>query len=354
MSLFISIIIPAFNAAHTIGFTLDSILAQTNANWEVIVVNDGSKDETVEIVKRYIKRDHRIVLISQSNQGTAAARNAGIETAQFEWIHLIDADDWVSTVFLERMINVLETNPMLDAVHCGWNLVAPDETLMGEKFAVADPDLFPSFVRTCAFVVHSCLFRKSLIASAGIFDASFINCQDWDFWQRIARIGACFGSLREAHVFYRMRPGSQSKNVKLSLTNSLKIIRQGFIADPRVLNVKEEYKYGLKSANLSAHQLYCFTWFAGLWIGQGGDTSELFKMLDDDCNSNLDPEIIGSYIFEAVCFSTSSSQSEWLYLWQKNKESISNFFALMEAKSKTPSLKINSLNVLTSLIAAHI
>ena len=126
------------------------------------------------------------------------------------------------------------------------------------------------------------------------------------------------------------------------------------MADPRVPKVKEEYKYGLKSPDLPANELYCFTWFAGLWIGQGGDTSELFEMLAEDGNSNLEAETIGSYIFEAVCFSTCRLQWEWLNLWQQNKESISNFFALMEAKSKTASLKINALNVLTRLIAAHV
>ena len=353
MNIYTSIIIPAFNAQETIGKALDSLLAQSCKKWEAIVIDDGSTDQTAAIVNNCINNDKRIVLISQPNRGAAAARNRGINAACFNWILFLDADDWISEVFLERMTYVLENNDATDAVHCGWNLVAPDGTLLGEKFALAENDLFPSFARTCAFVVHACIFRKSLLTASGVFDETYVVCQDWDFWQRLARTGACFQQLREVHAFYRMLPGSLSKKVKLSLIDFFKIINQGHIADPRVAKSKQDYVNGLVSEDLNAKLLYCFTWFAGLFIGQNGDAGELFTLLHENCKSNLDPQVIGDYLFESLCFSTCQSQKEWLTLWHKNKEGIKNFLTLLEAQSQTDGLQIHTLDVLMSLIIDH-
>src|SRR5688572_13630116 len=96
----ISIIIPAYNAAATIAETIESLLSQNFKDWEAVVVDDGSTDQTVNIIKGYTKTDTRIQLISQPNVGLAGARNTGIKHAHFEWILFLDADDWISDNFL--------------------------------------------------------------------------------------------------------------------------------------------------------------------------------------------------------------------------------------------------------------
>lgn len=349
----VSVIIPAYNVADTIAQTIESLLSQTFKDWEAIVVDDGATDQTVNIVKKYLEKDERIRLVSQSNQGLAGARNTGIKFARNEWLLFLDADDWISGNYLERMTGTLTENPDFDAVHCGWNTVAPNGMLLGDKYAAAQSDMFPSFVRTCAFVVHACIIRKELVNLAGGFDTGFTVCEDWDFWQRISRAGARFVAIREVHAFYRMSPNSLSKKVKLSLINSLKIIDQGHSYDPRVPLAVPEYINGMKPEHLNMEKLYCVTWFAGLYIGQGKNARLPPKLLDKDCTSNLGPNIIAEYIFEAICFSSCQAQEEWQNLWPKTNKHVKEFLIVLEHQSKTKGLLVSTLVILERRILQH-
>lgn len=91
----VSVVIPAHNAAATIAETLQSLQSQSFTGWEAIVVDDGSRDTTSEIVSRFAQEDSRIRIVSQPNQGVSAARNTGIEHAGADWLLFLDADDWI-------------------------------------------------------------------------------------------------------------------------------------------------------------------------------------------------------------------------------------------------------------------
>ena len=97
-----SIIVPAFNAADTLPRCLDSIIAQTTDDWECIVINDGSIDDTRKVLREYAKKDKRFIVINHKNNfGVSAARNEGLENATGEWVTFVDADDWVQPDKLE-------------------------------------------------------------------------------------------------------------------------------------------------------------------------------------------------------------------------------------------------------------
>ena len=104
----ISILIPAYNAEKTIHRCLDSVLGQTVADLEIVVVNDGSKDATLQILHEYAARDSRIVIVDQANSGVAVARNAGLQKETGEFILYVDADDWVEPNMLERMLSLAD------------------------------------------------------------------------------------------------------------------------------------------------------------------------------------------------------------------------------------------------------
>jgi len=104
----VSIITPMYNASRFVAQTIESVLAQTYPRWEMIVVNDGSKDNCAEIVEEYAKKDERIKLIHQANAGSAAARNNGIRQANGRYIALLDADDLWDSVFLESQLNFMK------------------------------------------------------------------------------------------------------------------------------------------------------------------------------------------------------------------------------------------------------
>ncbi|MGL4736720.1 MAG: glycosyltransferase family 2 protein [Cellulosilyticaceae bacterium] len=107
----ISIIVPAYNVAQYIGRCLDSILAQTYKDLEIIIINDGSKDDTLAICKDYMARDSRIQVIDQINQGVAAARNAGLDRASGTYIGFVDPDDWVQDGMYEALYRCIKGSP---------------------------------------------------------------------------------------------------------------------------------------------------------------------------------------------------------------------------------------------------
>ena len=106
----VSIIIPAYNAASTLEKCYQSILAQTYSNFEVITVNDGSKDNTLEIMQKYSAQDKRFVSVDKPNGGVSSARNEGLKYATGTYLQFVDADDTLDSQMLEKMVNMIRKN----------------------------------------------------------------------------------------------------------------------------------------------------------------------------------------------------------------------------------------------------
>lgn len=123
----ISIVIPVYNAARYIRQTLDSIRAQTYSDWELILVEDGSWDESPAICDEYGEKDSRIRVFHKENGGAAAARNYGIARTTGEYLAFVDADDLVEPVFLEKMIREYDENPEIDLVLTGYDRFYHDD-----------------------------------------------------------------------------------------------------------------------------------------------------------------------------------------------------------------------------------
>ena len=121
----ISVIVPAFNVETTIIRTLDSILAQTYSEIEVIVVDDGSTDETGRIIDTYSSRHERVIVIHTQNQGVTAARLAGVEQASGEWIGFVDGDDEIEPDMYEMLLKNAEQYGA-DISHCGYQMIFAD------------------------------------------------------------------------------------------------------------------------------------------------------------------------------------------------------------------------------------
>ena len=112
-----------------------------------------------------------------------------------------------------------------------WRRVAPDGTRMEETYGPDAEDLFPVFACRCAFSVHACIVRRSIVEDVGGFDTSLRTCEDWDLWQSIARAGARLVALREVLALYRMRPRSASSDGFQLLADGLRVITQGHSPD---------------------------------------------------------------------------------------------------------------------------
>lgn len=226
----VSVVMPAFNAALWIADAIRSVLGQTMSDWELIVVNDGSTDDTDDVVRGF--RDPRIRVVSQANGGAANSRNVGIRMASGRYIALLDADDWYQPRHLERTVSFLDS-------HVGCSLVGTNyyfidhtgKTTLGCKAgeilgAPGDgiiPDFFRATMRNRCFPITCCaVFRRGLVAELGEFDPSLRTDEDHDFWTRWA-LRSRFGYIDEPLSFYREdTPGSNRKDLRLSIRSRLR------------------------------------------------------------------------------------------------------------------------------------
>ncbi|MGE0742046.1 MAG: FkbM family methyltransferase [Hyphomonadaceae bacterium] len=185
----VSIIMPLFNAAATIGFALDGLLAQTWRNIEIIAVDDASSDETFAILEAYAQRDKRVRPMRQSqNQGAYAARNLGLTAAKGAFITVHDANDWSHPQKIERQARHLIANENFIGNHSNWARVVDDLVFVG-KFRRKDKiiDWNPS----------SFMFRRSLLDLAGGWDRVRVSA-DAEFFRRAKRAsGAEIGPIPE-------------------------------------------------------------------------------------------------------------------------------------------------------------
>lgn len=120
----VSVIIPVYNGEESISISLDSLLKQTDLNFEVVIIDDGSKDGTREVVEKYTSIDNRFKYNYQTNGGVSAARNKGINVSQGEYICFLDSDDFYENSFIEKMVKQIEKESA-DICYCGYNIVSP-------------------------------------------------------------------------------------------------------------------------------------------------------------------------------------------------------------------------------------
>ena len=208
----VTVVIPAYNAGRYIGRAIDSVLAQTRAAGEIVVVNDGSTDETEEVVLRY---GGQVRYIKQPNSGCSAARNAGVQAAQGNWIGFLDADDEWLPRNLELQLGLLERNPQL--VWTGGNYL---RCLCGEhrRGPAVDPDkarrllaggdyhdnFFAVFADHGTGCTGSILVRRDVFLEAGMFPADVHLGEDLDLWFRIAYRWPRIGFVAEPVAVYHL------------------------------------------------------------------------------------------------------------------------------------------------------
>lgn len=209
MNPLISICIPAYNSTRYLAETLASVRAQTFADWELIVTEDGSAEECESLVQAFASTVRQPVLYQRHavNLGLPSARNTGITTARGEWIALLDADDLWQPDHLERLITCAQQRPTADFVHAGSVLFASDT---GEELETRAPSLaairdYPRSLYLGDYMVQpsATLLKKKLWARVGGFNPSFRYVEDHEMWLRCARAGAVFAYTGRNTCRYR-------------------------------------------------------------------------------------------------------------------------------------------------------
>ena len=225
----VSVIVPCYNQAQFLAATLDSVLAQTHKNWECIIVNDGSTDDTEAVAKEYCNKDNRFVYYKKENGGLSSARNAGLDIAQGDYVQFLDSDDILLPNKFECQIRMMEIEQS-DVCVCHHSMFTTDINQTWENFfSQSTYDLtYHGFVynwgETFVIAIHSGLFSHSFLKNHHIrFDEQVRAMEDWLFWVNIIRAEGVFCQLKEKLVLYRVHGSSMTQDKKHMQSNRLRV-----------------------------------------------------------------------------------------------------------------------------------
>lgn len=206
----VSIIVPCYNQAQYLDEALQSVLEQIYTNWECIIINDGSPDDTEEVAKRWIEKDSRFKYVYQENGGLSSARNAGISIAQGEYILPLDADDKIAPNYISLAVQSFQEDVSLKVVYC-----------KAEKFGVeAGLWQLPPFsiYDLCRFnmIFCSAIFKRKDWELVGGYDVTMIyGLEDWEFWIAVLKNGGNVKCLDLIGFYYRIRKNSMTRRINL-------------------------------------------------------------------------------------------------------------------------------------------
>lgn len=214
----VSIVLPTYNRAYCIKRSIDSILRQTYTNFELLVIDDCSTDDTEELVGQIAEKDGRVHYCKQPcNRGVAVARNEGIRRAQCAYIAFQDSDDAWKTDKLEKQMRVLEGRPDIGLVYCvlegrkkdGTLIHIPDDSM--EKGGLQG-DIYRLLLQGNVIDAPTAVVRRECLEQSGLFDEELICLEDWELFLRIAKSWK-IGYVDEALLFSDIHEGGVSSRV---------------------------------------------------------------------------------------------------------------------------------------------
>ena len=262
-----SIIIPAYNAARYVRAAVDSALAQTHPDIEIIVVDDGSTDDTRRILDPYAAA-RKIEYLQQENKGLSGARNAGIRRAKGEYIALLDADDIFMPDKMEKQIAHLERDLSCDVSYCDlyhfWD-EEPEKSLKLDYKYYSGEEVLPNILRRSFIAPSATLFRRRVFDRFGYFDEEIRQfAEDLEFWLRLTLGGAKICFLPEILVRLRLRREGSIQG--LSRQPQMKLTALKVVEDVNAkMSAAERARYGMDS-HLRRYRLK--TAFAYLLVGE--------------------------------------------------------------------------------------
>jgi GT2 family glycosyltransferase len=210
----VSVIMPAFNAVRFIEPAIDSVRRQTMSDFELIVVDDGSSDDTAATVQRIAAADPRVKLVRQSNAGPGPARNAGFRTGVGRFFAFLDSDDQWAPAFLETQVAILDSRPGIDVVFGNaWNRGGSRDGQPSRPIrAAGEPIGLAEILADEEALFIMVVFRREVVDSVGGFDPGLFTNEEYDLWIRAAMAGFVLARNPEPLGWYSCRPDSLSSS----------------------------------------------------------------------------------------------------------------------------------------------
>jgi len=275
----ISIIIPCYNQAHFLTECINSVLAQDFGDWEIIIVNDGSTDNTLKVALDFAQKDQRVNVIDKENGGLSSARNAGIKQANGQWLLFLDADDYLLPSYFQSVSKELENLPKESLLQYGYQYVEEKRRKeiynksLTENTIPLIPVIFSGNIGPC----HSILISSEMAMKIGAFDEKLKSAEDWDFWIRAAKAGAVVKQIESVLIAYRYSKDSMSRNA-FRMYEALKTVTKRAIKrDARIqieTKLNHDYDFDYKSV-IKNLLLQCLG--VSLMQGKVEESSALFR-----------------------------------------------------------------------------
>lgn len=228
----VSVIIPVYNSSKYVSEAIASVFAQTYQDFEIIVIDDGSTDNSREIIEDFIEKyPSKINYIYQKNKGIAGARNTGIKNAKGSLIALLDADDKWHPARLEKEIVIIESSPQIGLVHSNLMSISEDgiplENFKRNKKYLSGYIFKHLFLRSADIGSPTVLFRKDCCMNVGLFDENIVcmGCDDRDMWLRIAQKYRV-EYINEILAYHRLHNTNFSNNTQRMFNARLYVINK--------------------------------------------------------------------------------------------------------------------------------
>jgi glycosyltransferase involved in cell wall biosynthesis len=232
----VSVIIPAYNKAEYTRRTVDSVLAQTYPDIEIIVVDDGSRDRTADVMAGY---GNRINYILKANGGACSARNEGIRRAAGEYIAFLDCDDLYGEDKIQRCVDLLEKSPRSGFVYTAAYSIDEHDDIVGvydhprsREGAIASSLILGNFICNSTVVV-----RREILRRAGSFDETIFTPADWDMWLRLSLISDA-GYIKAPLTKYRITDNYTFNRLELARREEMYVLEKFFRMNPQAISLK--------------------------------------------------------------------------------------------------------------------
>jgi len=254
----ISIITPCFNYGKFLPECLESLKSQSYSNWECIIINDGSTDDTEEIALRYVDSDPRFKYVYQQNAGLPAARNTALRIAKGDYIQLLDADDLLEPEKFTVQLNLFALNQSIDLIYSSMVIFYSDKNSKEHiPFVVASNPVSASgkhhviinlLLKDVFFLPGCAIFTRKLFEKVGLFNEELYGLEDWNYWFRAALLG--FEFYHDPTIGARLVVRDHSTNMSKAY---FKMLNARIIARKNIIDITQELKKSSNSIFDNAH-----------------------------------------------------------------------------------------------------
>ncbi|WP_334656822.1 trifunctional glycosyltransferase/class I SAM-dependent methyltransferase/polysaccharide deacetylase [Sphingomonas panaciterrae] len=318
----ISVVMPSFMGEGTIARSIQSVVAQSFSDWELIVVIDGSRDASESIANAQAYADPRIRVLTSDNQGgPAVARNRGLGEARGDWVLFLDDDDTISRNFLSRM--AAEGLDEIDARVSGFvRLNERDEEIGRSAAPEIDDDPVVCCLEGPPAAIHCFLTRRSSIAAVGGFDPSLRIGEDWDLWLRLAQAGCRFESVPEYLAQYRSEGTSLTADGETMLRSFSRVLEKAV----------ESRADDFNRQRAADHLLASLFWSAGNAIGRGEPAAQLVTMVPRRAEWRFDPLSLAFRFIDGLAVGSRRPWSAQVKYVDRYRERIDELFSALHTR----------------------